>query len=133
MVQLNNKRSRSRSPALDLSILPANVFALKGDPFYTVIKEVTSEDVEELLKIQRISTARCFLATDPLNFFNIVSNDPMIVHLQKRLSCNVSNGRNVVLAGVEGDISNLTELLCALSTNKRRETNAIHIATNIRH
>ena len=133
MVQLNKKRSRSRSPALDLSILPANVFALKGDSFYTVIKEVTSEDVEELLKIQRISAARCFLATNPLNFFNTVSNDLMIVQLQKRLSFNVPNGRNVVLAGVEGDISYLTKFLGAFSTNKKTKTDAINIATNIQH
>ena len=101
MVQLNKKRSRSRSAALDLSVVPANIFALKGDDFYTVIKELTSEDVEELLKTRKISTARCFLTTNPLNFFNIHSDDPTIIQLQKRLSFNVSNGRSVVLVAVE--------------------------------
>ena len=85
--------------------------------------------MEELLKIQRISTARCFLATNPLNFFNIHSDDPTIIQLQKRLSFNVSNGRSVVLAGVEGDVSYLTKLLGAFVT-KKKKTNAINVITN---
>ena len=114
-------------------MLPANLFALRGDAFYTLIKELTSEDVEELLKIQRISTARCFLGTNPLNVFNILSNDPTIVQLQKRLSFPVLNGGNIVLAGVEGDVFYLTKLLVAFDTNKKRKANAIHVVNNIQH
>ena len=64
-----NKRFRYSSQTMDPSVIPVDVFSSKGDAFYTFVRQSTSEDIEDLLRIQRISTARSFLNTNPLAFF----------------------------------------------------------------
>lgn len=56
-----------------------NVFDLKSDVFYTLVQELPSEDIEQLLRIQRISSARSFLNENSLTFFDTTCNDPSII------------------------------------------------------
>lgn len=129
MLSLNKKRTRSRD--LDVSILPANIFSLKGDAFYSLVKELTSEDIEELLKVQRISTVRCFLSTNPLTLFNLQSDDPSITRLQHRLSFKVANNTNVALAGIDGDYRYLKQLFETFSMKmKKRKIDVISSIAN---
>ena len=97
-------------PSIDLSIVPMNVFSLKGDDFYEFLKQILSEDIKDLLKIQRISTARWFLDTNPLAFFDLNCDDSLIVQVQNRLSFKMENGVNVVFAGIEADLRYLRRL-----------------------
>ena len=135
MLQQSKKRSRSRSTLLDLSVLPVNLFTLRGDAFYSLVKQLTSDDTEELLTIQRISTARCFLSTNPLTLFDLQSDDPSIVHMQNRLSFKSGNNTNIVLAGIDGDCSYLRQLFQQfLMANKKQRINgsnsnsAVHLS-----
>ena len=112
---------------LDLSTVPVNLLSLRGDAFYALVKELTSDDAEELLKMQRISTARCFLSTNPLIFFDLQSDDPLIVHLQNRLSFKSGDNKNVVLAGIYGDCSYLRRLFQTfLMANKKKKIDVIN-------
>ena len=99
-----------------MSIVPSNLFSLRGDPFYQLVEEITSEDIKDLLKIQKISTAQCFLNTNPLDFLNIICDDPSILQLQNRLSFRLADDNRLVLAGVNGDLVYLTEL-CKMYNN----------------
>ena len=72
-----NKQLHS-SNTIDISIIPPDAFSLRGDAFYSLVEELTSKDIEDLLRIQKISNARCFLNTNPLAFFDIDSNDPSV-------------------------------------------------------
>ena len=115
------------SAALDLSILPTNVFSLRGDAFYSLVEELTSDDIEELLRIQKISNPRCFMNTNPLAFFDINSDDPSVLQLQRRLSFKGIDKNNIVLAGVRGYIRYLQELFGSLlmkKMNKRNDPNS---------
>ena len=58
---------------IDLSFLLTNASCLRGDEFYAHIKEPTSDDIEELLRIQKVSNARCLLNTNVSPFFDICS------------------------------------------------------------
>ncbi|CAF1630170.1 unnamed protein product, partial [Adineta ricciae] len=92
---------------------------------------LTSEDVEELLHIQKISTARCFLNTKPWGFFDISSDDPSVVQLQTRLSFKTTDNRIVVLAGIHEYLRYLRESFSALvnkTESKRKNSN--HSTTN---
>ena len=129
MASLNKKRSRS--VALDVSILPANILSLKGDAFYSLVRELTSEDAEELLKMQRISSVRCFLNTNPLTLFDLHTDDPSIIRLQHRLSFKSTNNKNVALAGIGGDCRYLTQLFETLFVkNKKRRIDVISSIAN---
>ena len=122
MIKKSRSRKRKhRSFPIDLSIVPFNVFSLRGEPFYQFIQEITSADVKDLLKIQKISTAQCFLNTNPFDFLNISSDDPWIIELQDRLSFKLVNGNHVVLAGIDGDVHYLTELLSMYSVEINKE------------
>ena len=115
-------------------MVPADVFNLRGDAFYALVKELTSDDIEELLRLQRIATARCFLSTNPLGIFNLNTNDQSIIQLQNRLSFKTAANKHVVLAGVDGDIFYLKQLLNTfLMKNKRRKTTTILTAPSVDH
>jgi len=105
-----NKRYRYSSRLIDLSVVPTNIFNLKGDVFYTLVQELTSEDIEQLLRIQRISSARSFLNTNPLAFFDLKSDDPLVIEIQNRLSYKGTDNKNIILAGIDGDILYLKQL-----------------------
>ena len=79
MVQYHQKKSPVSF--LDPSLLPVNLFSMRADAFYELLERITSEDVKELLKIQRISTANCFLDTHPLAFFDLNCSDPSITEV----------------------------------------------------
>lgn len=116
-----NKRIKYSSNLIDASILPQNTFDLKGDTFYTLVRELTSEDVEDLLKMQRISSARCFLNTNPLTFLNFQTNEPFVIELQARLSYRTVDEKKVVLAGVTADVLYLKQLFkLFLLTNAKK-------------
>ena len=117
MSQLFNGRHRP-SPTVDLTMLPSDILSLWGDPFYSLVEELTSNDIEDLLRIQKISTARCFLNTKPLAFFDINSEDPSVVQLQTRLSFKTTDNKIVVLAGVHGYLRYLQELFRSLVNKK---------------
>ena len=120
-----NGRFRS-STALDLSVLPTNVFSLRGDAFYSLVEELTSNDIEELLRMQKISNPHCFMNTNPLTFFDINSDDPSVLQLQSRLSFKGIDQKNIVLAGIRGYIRYLQELFDSLlmkQINKRNDSN----------
>ena len=124
MSQLNNKRSRSCA-TLDVAVIPENIFSLRGDAFYSLVEELTSKDIEELLRIQKISNARCFLNTNPLAFFYINCADPPIVQLQNRLSIKGFDDKNIVLAGVHGCRHYLQKLFgSSLVTKKTKRINS---------
>ena len=134
MVRLREKRSLSPSPIFDLSMVPADIFNLRGDAFYALVKELTSDDVEELLRLQRIATARCFLNTNPLGIFNLNTDDQSITQVQNRLSFKTAANKHVVLAGVDGDILYLKQLLNTfLMKNKRNKTTTLLTAPRIDH
>lgn len=119
-------RSRNKSspfPALDLSVVPTDVFSLRGNAFYELLERITSEDIKDLLKIQRISTARCFLDTNPLAFFDLHCDDPLIVQIQNRLSFKIENNINVVYAGVVADLRYLKRLFETFLMKHAKEHN----------
>jgi hypothetical protein len=121
-----NKQHRYSSQAIDLSVVPRDVFSVKSDAFYTLVRELTSEDVEDLLKIQRISTARSLLNTNPLTFFDLETDETLINELQNRLSYKMMDGKRLVLAGINADILYLKKLLKVYSVKgeKRRVNTA---------
>ena len=130
MSAVANKRYRYSSQLIDLSILPTNVFDLKGDVFYTLIQELTSEDIEQLLRMQRISSARSFLNTNPLAFFNMACNDPLVIELQNRLSYKATDNKNIILAGIGGDILYLKQLFeLFLLKNEKKRNDPVNSAT----
>ena len=132
MVRLREKRSLSPSPISDLSMVPADVFNLRGDPFYALVRELTSDDIEELLRLQRIATARCFLNTNPLDIFNLNTNNQSIMQLQDRLSFKTAANKHIVLAGVDGDVLYLKQLLNTfLLNNKKKKSTAILTASSV--
>ena len=106
-----NKWCSYFSQLIDVSILPGNIFNLKGNVFYTLVPEVTSNDIENLLKVQRISSARCFLNTNPLTCLDLQADEPSIIKLQARLSYRTADGQKDVLAGIVADILCLKQLL----------------------
>ena len=59
MRRLLNKQLQS-SIMLDLSTMPTDALSLRGDVFYSLVEELTSKDIEDLFRIQKISNARCF-------------------------------------------------------------------------
>ena len=121
---------------IDLSILPTNAFCLRGDEFYALVKELTSDDIEELFRIQKVSNARCLLNTNVLTFFDISSNDPLITQLQDRLSFTVADGKRVIRAGVHGFVEYLRSLFASSltkPTSKRISSNNISAKTNLSH
>ena len=120
MSRLFNKQFRS-SATFDFSGVPTNVFSLRGDAFYSLVEELTSKDMEELPRIQKISNVRCFLNKNPLAFFDINSDDPPIIQLQNRLSFKVKNSKNVVLAGVHGYLRYLQKLFDSLLMKKKNK------------
>ena len=120
---VRSRKRKHQSMDIDLSIVPSNVFSLRGEPFYRFIQEITSEDIKDLLEIQRISTARCFLQTNPLGFLDLRSEDPLIIHLQNRLCFRLSNEGHVVRAGVIGDLRYLAELLSTYSMESNKQRN----------
>ena len=76
----------------------------------------------DLLLMQRISTARFFLNTNPLDVLNIRTDDPLIVGPQNLLSFRLANGNHAVLAGINGDVRYLTELLSMYSIEIKKTT-----------
>lgn len=116
------KGSKYSSKSIDVSILPNNVFDLKGDAFYTLVRDLTSEDVEDLLKLQRISSARCFLNTNPLTFLNIQTTEPSVIEIQARLSYKTTDDKNIVLAGITADILYLKQLLKLYLVKNEKKT-----------
>lgn len=116
-----SRKRKYRSFHVDLSIVPSNVFSLRGDPFYKFIQDIASEDLKDLLAIQKISTARCFLNTNPLDLLRIRSDDPLIIELQNRLSFKLADGGHVVLAGVNGDVHYLAEILSMYSDRMTKQ------------
>ena len=117
-----SKGSTYSSKSIDVSILPNNVFDLKADAFYTLVRELTSEDVEDLFKIQRISSARCFLSTNPLTFLNLQTTEPSVIEIQARLSYKTTDDKNIVLAGISADILYLKQLLKLYLVKNEKKT-----------
>lgn len=110
MCRAINKRYRYPPQLIDISILPDNVFDLKGGAFYSLVAELTSDDIEDLLKLQRISSVRCFLNTNPLTLLDLQTDDQSVIELQARLSYRSADGKIVVLAGIIADIFYLKQL-----------------------
>ena len=131
MVQYRKKKSQISF--LDPSLLPMNLFSLRGDAFYELLVRITSEDIKELLKIQRISTANCFLDTDPLAFFDLNCSDPSITEIQRRLSFKTESGDNVIFAGIETDLRYLRQLFetFVMKRNAKKSKGQIDPDTNL--
>jgi len=134
MPRLLNKQLHSNN-TIDLSIIPTDAFNLRGDAFYSLVEELTSKDIEDLLKIQRISNARCFLNTNSLAFFDINSDDPSIIELQNRLSVKILNGKRIVLAGVHGYLQYLQQLfnlfLMAMKNKRTKSNNSANPSNHV--
>ena len=120
MPRVSNKQSQY-SIMIDISMMPTDAFSLRGDAFYSLVEELTSKDVEDLLKIQKISNARCFLNTNSLAFFDIHSDNPFIVDLQDRLSIKTLNDKRAVLAGVQGYLRYLQQLFNSFLVSQRNK------------
>jgi hypothetical protein len=132
MRHLLNKQLQS-SMTLDLSIMPTDAFSLRGDAFYSLVEELTSKDIEDLFRIQKISNARCFLNTNSLAFFDVNSDDPFVIQLQDRLSIKVSNSKRTVLAGVHGHVHYLQELFNLFLMNKKNKRTKSNNSTTVRN
>jgi hypothetical protein len=135
MPRLVDKQLRPTAD-LDFSVLPTNTFDLRGEEFYSFVEEITCGDVQDLLRVQKISNARCFLNTNALAFFDIRSDDAQVTQLQNRLSITVLGGKKVVLAGVHGYLQYLQDLLRASLTkraNKRISSNDSSLKNNLLH
>lgn len=128
MSSVANKRYCYSSKLVDLSVLPLNVFKMKGDAFYKLVEDLTSEDIEDLLKIQRISSARSFLNTNPLAFFDLKSDNESIIELQNRLSYKTTDHKIIILAGIDGDILYLKQLFESFLL-KNKTTNPVNSTT----
>ena len=135
MPRLVDKQLRPTAD-LDFSVLPTNTFDLRGDEFYSFVEEITCEDVQDLLRVQKISNARCFLNTNALAFFDLRSDDAQVTQLQNRLSITVLGGKKVVLAGVHGYVQYLQDLLrasLAKRANKRISSHDSTLRNNLLH
>jgi hypothetical protein len=121
------------SMMLDLSTMPTDALSLREDAFYSLVEELTSTDIEDLFRIQKISNARCFLNTNSLAFFDINSDDPSVIQLQDRLSIKVLNSKRAVLAGVHGYVHYLQELFNLFLMKKKNKRTKSNISTTVRN
>jgi len=103
----------------DTSVLPNNIFSLKGDVFYECIQQLVGEMLCEILKIQLIDSAQALMDCDDL--FNIFQyNSPEINCLRDKACFKTVNGDYIVKRGI---ITNLSWLKTLLNSKKEEQEN----------
>ncbi|UJR18384.1 hypothetical protein I4U23_005288 [Adineta vaga] len=93
-----------------ITLLPDNIFCLKGDEFFRCISQLSGEILCEVLKIQLIDSADAFLNTS--NVFDIFRfNSSEINSLRNQVCFKTENGDYIIRNGLLTNLSLLTNLL----------------------
>ena len=94
----------------DTSILPDNIFTLKSEEFFRVIRSLVGEIVCNILQIQLIDSAENFLNT--IDIFEIFKYDSEEIDEIKVKSCfKMRNGDYVIRAGILNNMTYLKAIL----------------------
>ena len=106
----------------DTSILPNNVFHLKGDEFFRLIRNIAGETVCEILQIQLIDSTQLLLNTpdlfDIFKYHSIETN-----HLRNKACFKTANGDYILKSGIITNVSRLTTLLNAKNEEQQASYN----------
>ena len=106
----------------DTSILPNNVFHLKGDEFFRLIRNIAGETVCEILQIQLIDSTQLLLNTPDL--FDIFKYDSIETnHLRNKACFKTANGDYILKSGIITNVSRLTTLLNAKNEEQQASYN----------
>lgn len=93
----------------DTSLLPSDILSLRGDEFFQVIKDLTSDTVAELVRIQAIENVRVFmLVPNILDVFKI--NSYQLDNLKCKACIQLKNNEYFIKPGVEISIRFLRDL-----------------------
>lgn len=94
----------------DTAVLPDNIFALKGQEFFRVVRSLVGEVVCNILEIQIIDSAENLLNTSDV--FEIFNYDSEEIDAVKKESCfKMKNGEHVIRTGVLNNMTYLKNLL----------------------
>jgi hypothetical protein len=93
----------------DTSILPSNILSLQGSDFFTVIENLTSDTIADLIRIQAIRNVRIFmLIPDILAVFKINSSE--LDYIKIKACFRLQNNTYLVKPGIETSLRYLRDL-----------------------
>jgi hypothetical protein len=94
----------------DTSVLPDDMFTLKGEEFYRVVRSLVGEVISDILEIQLINSAENFLHTS--NVFDVFKYDSEDIDEIKLKSCfKMRNGEYTIRTGVLNNMKYLETVL----------------------
>ncbi|CAF3925720.1 unnamed protein product [Rotaria sp. Silwood1] len=93
------------------NVLPPDVLSLMDNQFYDLIRELTSSNEAEILKLQHINNVNAFLLTkNPLELLELNSSD--VQDIKKRICFELENKTFVVKPGIKSNLQYLHDLFC---------------------
>ncbi|CAF2998450.1 unnamed protein product [Rotaria sp. Silwood2] len=96
--------------SLDTSLLPNNIFSLKNDEFFQIIKSLVGEGLCEILKIQSINSAENLIATDDI--FDVFKYDSEeLIDIKNKHFFKLQNGQYLVKTGIKNSLLYILKLL----------------------
>ncbi|CAF1489022.1 unnamed protein product [Rotaria sp. Silwood1] len=96
---------------IDTNVLPPDVLSLMDNQFYDFIRELTSSNEAEILKLQHINNVNAFLLTkNPLELLELNSSD--VQDIRKRICFELENKTFVVKPGIKSNLQYLHDLFC---------------------
>jgi len=106
----------------DTSVLPDDIFSLKGESFFHIVRSLVGEVISDILEIQLIDSAENLLHTNDI--FDIFKYDSEDLEEIKLKSCfKMRNGEYIVRIGVTNNMKYLKMLLKKKLEEKNSLTN----------
>ncbi|CAF1621495.1 unnamed protein product [Rotaria sordida] len=100
----------NKKDVYDVSVLPDNIFTLKGEEFFHAIRSLVGEVICNILQIQMIDSAQNFLNT--VDVFEIFKYDSEEIDNIKTKSCfKMRNGEYIIRTGVLNNMTYLKTIL----------------------
>lgn len=97
---------------IDTSVLPTDILTLKDYDFFRVVKQLTSESIVELIRIQAINNVRVFLAVP--NILDVVHINSSELNRVRGETCfQLKDGTFTVKCGIRVSIQYLRDLFTA--------------------
>ena len=95
---------------IDTSILPANVFSLRDEPFLTFIRDEAGDDAAAVFEVQGINSVKSLLMTpDVFSFVRMKCNT--LEDMKKQIAYRQDDDSYVIKAGVRGNVDYIIDLL----------------------
>ena len=95
---------------LDTSILPANVFSLRDEPFFDFIREEAGDDAAAIFEVQGINSVKSLLMTpDVFSFIRMKCTS--LEDMKKQIAYRQDDDSYVVKAGIKGNVEYIIDLL----------------------